>query len=106
MLDKVEVGGSDWTQRHTEIPHDGHRLQKDFRQQHGGAPVQIYATRMHLFHQAAKKAEIVMRGGSERGSVSRGMHVRDVRADREMNRYRDAKLVGVRQPAGLRGSPV
>src|ERR1700739_2913681 len=48
---------------------------------------------MHSFYQAAEQAKIVVRGGSQRCAIRRGMHVRNVRADGEVNGYRQAKLV-------------
>src|SRR5579863_5135285 len=95
MLNKVKVGGSDWPQRYAEISHYRHRFQEDFRQKHCGAPIKIYAAGMHFFHQSAKQAKIVMACGAERGSVGCRMHVRNVGADSEMNRHRNAESIGV-----------
>src|SRR5262245_37979122 len=57
---------------------------------------------MHFFHQRTKEAEVMMGGGSERRAIGRRMHVRDVRTDRQVNRDRNAKLVGAIKNAGLR----
>src|SRR5271155_4986571 len=55
---------------------------------------------MHLFHESAEEAEIEERGGAEAWAVSGGMHVRNVRADGEMNGDRDTLLVSGNENAG------
>ena len=54
MLQKIEIGGGDRAQRRAEIARDGDGLQKNLRQDHRGAPVEIDAAGMHL---ADKRAE-------------------------------------------------
>src|ERR1700751_3081275 len=66
VLDKVKVCGGDRSQRNAQIPYDRDRLQEYFRQEHGRAPIQVYATRVHFFHQPAEQPEIPMRGCAKR----------------------------------------
>src|ERR1700722_11146643 len=85
VLDKVEVRGGDWLQGHTEIAHDANGFQENFGKKHGRAPVQVHTAGMHLFHESREEAEIEERGGAKTRAVGGGMHVRDVRADGNMN---------------------
>src|SRR5882762_4579959 len=55
---------------------------------------------MHFFHERAEEAEIVVRGGAEGGAVRGGMHVRNVRADSEMDGDRNFVLIGGEENAG------
>src|SRR6266852_9622403 len=56
---------------------------------------------MHLLHKRTEEAEIVMRGGAESGAVGGTVHVRDIRADAEMNRYGNAVFVGSNEDAAI-----
>src|SRR5580704_6643424 len=57
---------------------------------------------MHLFHESAEEAEVEEGGGAEARAVGRGMHVRNVRADGEMNSDGYALFVGGDEDAGVR----
>src|SRR5712692_1071944 len=102
VLDKVEVGSGNGAERDPEIADDGNGFEKNFGQQDGGAPVEIDAVGMHLLHKRAEEAEIAMRGGAESGAVGDAVHVRNVRADGEMDGDGDAMLVSGDEDAGIR----
>jgi hypothetical protein len=51
VLKEIKVRGGDGAERNTEIAHNGNRFQEDLWQKHSRAPVEIYAARMHFFHQ-------------------------------------------------------
>ena len=102
MLDEVKIRGGDGVEGHSEITNDGNRLQENFRQEHGGTPIEKHTASVHLLHQGAKQAEIGEGRGAERGSFSRGMHVRNVRADGQMNGDGNSAPIGLDQHAGLR----
>src|SRR5467141_1200282 len=57
---------------------------------------------MHLLDESAEEAEIEVRGGAEGRTVSGAMHVRNVRADGEMDGHGDLMLVGSYEDAGIR----
>src|SRR5262245_2965458 len=69
VLNEVEVRGSDWLQGHAQIANDGYGFQENFRQEHGGSPIEIYASGMHFFHKRTKEAKVEMRGGTKGGTV-------------------------------------
>src|SRR5277367_2567184 len=69
VLDKVEVCGGDWLQRHTEIADNAHGFQKNFGKKHGRSPVQVDTAGMHLFHERAEETKVVMGGRAESGSI-------------------------------------
>ena len=93
MLDKVEVRSGNRAEWNAEIAHHGNRFQKNLGQKNRGTPIEINASRMHQLHKRAEQTEIVMRGIAQRRAVSRWMHVRDVRADGQVNRHGDAAFV-------------
>src|SRR6266404_168293 len=100
VLNEIEVCRGDWPQWHAEISNDGDGFQENFRQEHGGTPIEIYAARVHSFHERAEEAKVEMRGCAERGSVRGGMHVRNISADGEMNGDRYFVLVSGEEDAG------
>ena len=102
VLDKVKVCRGDGAERDSQIANHGNGFQKNFRQKDGGAPIEIDAAGMHLLDKRAEEAKIVMRGIAERCAVGGGMHMRDVRADGEMNRQGDAVFVSGNKNAGIR----
>src|SRR5271169_5067200 len=55
---------------------------------------------MHLFHESAEEAEIEKAGGAKARTVGGRMHVRNVRADGEMDGNGDALLVSGDKDAG------
>src|SRR5215470_6146300 len=55
---------------------------------------------MHFFHKRAEEAEIKMCGGAKRRPVSSRMHVRDVRANSEMDSDGNLVLIGGDENAG------
>src|SRR6266446_329594 len=57
---------------------------------------------MHLLDESAEEAEIVMCGGAESSAVGGAVHVRDVRADGEMDGDGNAVLVRGNENAGIR----
>src|SRR6202521_3443849 len=93
VLDKVEVRGGDGTERDAEISNDRDGFEKNFGQKDGGAPIEVDAAGMHLLHKRAEQSEVVMRGIAKCSAAGRGMHVRNVRADGEMDGHRNAALV-------------
>ena len=93
VLDKVEVRSGNRAEWNAEIAHDGNRFQKNLGQKNRRSPIEINASRMHQLHKRAEQTEIVMRGIAQRRAVSRWMHVRDVRADGQVNRHGDAAFV-------------
>src|SRR5712691_9647056 len=101
VLDKVEIRCSNGAQRDSEISHDGNGFEKYLRQKNGGAPIEVHAAGMHLLHQRAEQAEIVMRGIAKRRAVRGWMHVRNIRADSEMDRYGNAMFVGCNEDAEI-----
>src|SRR5713226_6115854 len=101
VLDKVEVRSSNRAERDAEIANDGNGFEKNFGQKNGGAPIEVDAAGMHLLNEGAEEAEIVMRGGAEGGAVGGAVHVRNVRADGEMNGDGDAVFVGGDEDAGI-----
>ncbi len=100
VLDKVEVRGGDGTEWDAEIADDGNGFEKNFRQQDGGAPIEIDAAGVHLLNESAKETEVVMRGVAKRSAVGGGVHVRDVRTDGEMDRHGNAVFVRSNEDAG------
>lgn len=100
VLNKVEVGRSDRAQSDAKIANDRNGLQKHFRKKHGGAPIEIYAAGMHFFHERAEQAKVVVSGGAESGAVGSRVHVRNVRADGEMDGDGNAEFVSVEEDAG------
>src|SRR5713101_6108505 len=94
VLNKVEVRRSNRAKRHAEIADHRDGFEKDFRQQNGRTPVEVNAAGMHLLDTRAEKAEIQMCCEAESSAVGGAVHVRDVRADGEVNGNRDAVLVG------------
>jgi len=81
MLDEVKIHGGDGAEGHAQIANDGNRLQEDFRRSTAEPQLEKHTARIHLPHQGAKQPEIGEGGGAERGSFSRRVHVRNVRAD-------------------------
>src|SRR5262249_17348509 len=65
-------------------------------------PIEIYAARMHFFHQRAEEPEVVMCGGAKGGAIDSGMHVRDVRTDSQMDGDGNALFVRGKKDAGIR----
>src|SRR6267143_3290967 len=102
VLDKVEVGRGDGPERDAEIANDGNGFEKNFGQKDGRAPIEIDAAGMHLLDESAEEPEIQMRGRAESGAVGGAMHVRNVRADGEMDGHGDLMLVGSYEDAGIR----
>src|SRR5262249_47194966 len=100
MLDEIEICGGDGAQGHAEIANDGNSFEKNFGQEHSGTPIEIYAARMHFFHEGTEEAEIVVGGCAEHGAVGRGMHVREVGADGEVNGDGNLALIGGEENAG------
>jgi hypothetical protein len=101
VLDKVEVRRGDGAERNAKIAHHGNSLQKNLWQQNGRAPVEINPAGVHLPHQRAEQTKIVMRGIAKRSAVSGRMHVRNIRANGEVNRHWDALLVRREENAGI-----
>src|SRR6266849_3796667 len=56
---------------------------------------------MHLLDESAEEAEVVVRGGAERGAVGGAVHVGDIRADGEMDGDGNALFVGSDEDAGI-----
>src|ERR1700686_3442319 len=102
VLDKVEVRGGNGAERDLEIANDGNGFQKNFGQKDGGAPIEIDAAGMHLLYKSAEQSEVVMRGIAKCSAVGGGMHVRNVRADGEMDGHGNAVFVGGHENAGIR----
>src|SRR5438445_7600438 len=98
-LNKVEVRRGNRAKRDAEIADHRDGFEKDFRQQNGRTPVEVNAAGMHLLDARAEEAEIQMRGEAESGPVGGAMHVRDVRADGEVNGNGDAVLVSSEKDA-------
>src|ERR1700744_3096000 len=86
MLHEIEVCCRDRAQRYTVITSDRNRFEKNLWEDDGAAPVEIDATGMHALDERAEQAKVEVRGGAERTGIDGGMHVRNVGADREMNR--------------------
>src|SRR3974377_775463 len=102
MVNKVEIGGGDGRQGHSEVADDGNRFEKDFGENDGGTPVQIHATVMHELDQGAEKTEVVMGGCAESGAINGRVHMGDVCADGQVNRNRNFLLVGGNEYAHFR----
>jgi hypothetical protein len=85
VLEEIEIGGGDGTERSAEIARDGDGFEKNFRENDGRAPVEINAAGLHFADEGAEELEVVMRGGAEIFSGSAAMNVGDVRADGEMD---------------------
>jgi len=101
VLNKVEVRRGNGAERNAEISNDAHGFEKNFGKQDGRAPVEINAAGMHLLDEGAEEAEVVVRGGAERGTVGGAVHVGDVRADGEMDGDGDAVFIGGDEDAGI-----
>ena len=95
MLNEVEIGGGNVRERDFLVARDRDRFQENFRQYYRRTPVEIGAAAVHPGNQRAKEAEIVVRAKPKRRAISHGMHVRNVRADREMHGHRDFALKGL-----------
>src|SRR5207244_13306414 len=80
VLNKVEVRGGDGAERDAEIADDGNGFEKNFGKKDGGAPVEIDAAGMHLLDEGGEEAEVVVRGGGERGGVGGVVEVGEVGA--------------------------
>ena len=93
MLNKIEICRCDGMQKRPEIPHDGNSFEENFRKQDRGTPIEIDTARMHLLDESTEQPEIVEGSSTESGAVGRRMHVRNVRANREMHSDRDTALV-------------
>ena len=106
MLDEIKIGGGDGAQRNAKIAHDGNGFEKNFGKKHGGAPVEINAAGIHLLHQGAEQAEIMERSGAKCGAIRRGVHVRNIGADGEVNGDWNALFVGGNEDAELRDASV
>src|SRR6266566_3012601 len=107
VLNKVEVRRRNGTERYAQVAHHRNGLQKNLRQQHRRTPVEIDAAGMHLLNERAEEAKIAMRRIAKRRAFRRRVHVRNVRADSEMHRHRDAVFVRHGQnarPGLLRGN--
>src|SRR5258707_1874053 len=57
---------------------------------------------MHVLHQRAEQMEIVVRGIAESRTISGRVHVRNVRADGEMDGHRNAVFVRGNEDARVR----
>src|SRR6266436_7483773 len=101
VLNKVEVRRGNGAWWNAKIAHDGNGFEKNLGQQDGGAPIEIDAAGMHLLHKRAEQSKVVMSGIAKRCAVGGGMHVRDVRADGEMNCHGNAVFVRGDQYAGI-----
>src|SRR4029077_4623449 len=99
VLNKVEVGGGDGAKRNAKVAHNRHGFQKYLWEQNGGAPIQVDAAGMHLWHQGAEEAEVEMRGGAKSGAVGGTVHVRNIGAYGEMHGDGDVESVGGDQDA-------
>src|SRR5207245_9522570 len=94
VLNKVEVGCRNGTERYPQVAHHRNGLQKNLRQQHRRTPVEINPARMHLLNERAEETKIAMRRIAKRRAFRRRVHVRNVRADGEMHGHRAAVLLG------------
>src|SRR5216683_2139596 len=101
VLNKVEVRGSNGAKRNAEITNDGNGFKKNFGEENGGAPIEIHAAGMHPLDEGAEEPEIEMRGGAQGGAVGGAVHVRNVRADGQVNRHRNAVFVSSNEDAGF-----
>src|SRR5256884_220328 len=61
VLNKVEVGCRNGTERYPQVAHHRNGLQKNLRQQHRRTPVEINPARMHLLNERAEETKIAMR---------------------------------------------
>src|SRR6266436_5770316 len=102
VLNKVEVRRGNGAWWNAKIAHDGNGFEKNLRQQDGGAPIEINAAGMHLLHKRAEQTKVAMSGIAKRCAVGCWMHVRDVRADGQMNRHGNAVFVRRREDAAIR----
>ena len=57
---------------------------------------------MHLLNERAEQTEVAIRGIAKCSAVRGGMHVRDVRADGEMNGHGNPVFVRGYEDAGIR----
>ena len=82
VLDEIKVGSCEILERNTEITHDRHRLQKDFRQGYGGTNVEIDAATIQFLYDGGEQAKVTMRGLANACPVGIGMQMNDVGANR------------------------
>src|SRR5438876_5633609 len=60
VLNKVEVGCRNGTERYPQVAHHRNGLQKNLRHQHRRTPVEINPARMHLLNERAEETKIAI----------------------------------------------
>src|SRR5579871_7034269 len=85
VLQEIEIHRREIGERIPEISDHGDRLQEHFRQQDGGADIEIDPAVVHLFYQRAEQPEVSMAGPSDRRARGARVRVRRIGSDRRVD---------------------
>lgn len=94
VLQEIEIGRGDGTQRRTEIARDGDGFEKNLGQDDGRAPVQVDAAGVHFANEGAEQAEVAMGRSAEIFAGGVAMNVGDVGSDGEMHSDGNFRAIG------------
>src|SRR5260370_23426461 len=105
VLEEIEIRGDKLSQRIPQIAHRGDGLEEDFREQDGGADVEISAALVEVRDHTAEEAEIEMGGTADRRAVRGRVGVRRIGTDGHVYSNWNSGAIRVQKQAGFR-SPV
>src|SRR6185503_6036496 len=94
VLDEIEVRRRKIFEPESEIANNCHCLQKDFRQHHGRAEIQVSSSAVKLAHNRAEKSKVSVRSLPGACAVGGRMNVHDVRSYGDVNGDRHIRFVG------------
>jgi len=96
-LDEIEIRSSDIVEFVSEISHEGHALQENFRQGNRRTNIQIDPAAIHPPHKLRQQPKISVRRCAQRCPIGFWMEVTNVATNCDMSGERDSRPVGAAQ---------